>query len=616
MSELPQGWATAHLEELTENPKQDIVDGPFGSNLKASEYVDVGIPIVRLQNIDRNRFLEKNIRCVTSLKADELSRHSFLSGDVIITKLGAPVGKACIVPTTLPRGVIVADVVRARVNERKALKEFVSYAINSPEVVSQINLEVKGSTRPRVNLGHIRALELPLPPLNEQRRIVAKLEELLGRVDASQQRLENIPVIIKRFRQSVLAAACSGRLTADWREEQAPLTRPAATLSRGERGNAPSPGASRHRLPKGEGKILPPLPEGEGRGEGEELPEGWEYSTISEHCLDSFYGPRFAKEEYAQVGIPTIRTTDFTEKGRIVLNNPPCIEIPQDKKAKFLLNKEDLLVTRTGSIGKMAIFREDYEALPSAYLIRFRFTKGISVDYVFHYLMSSKGQELLGLGATSVTQPNINAETIKALPIPLPPLPEQNEIVRRVEALFTLADQLEARYRTAKAHVDKLTQSILAKAFRGELVPQDPNDEPASVLLERIRAERPSPLPLSRRERGSRNNPRPPGEGGAKRRVRGVYAGGEEPLPLAAEPIVAYKAPTVGQAAFSSKNQPVPQRILAAMQPGRDYSRAEIISASDISDTEWTWAIRQLKEEGKVRQTGERRGARYNRKQE
>src|SRR5207245_785500 len=84
-------------------------------------------------------------------------------------------------------------------------------------------------------------------------------------------------------------------------------------------------------------------------------------------------------------------------------------------------------------------------------------------------------------------QPNISPAKIEALPFACPPLAEQQEIVRRVEALFALADQIEARYAKGKAYVEKLTQSILAKAFRGELVPQDPNDEPASVLLERIR---------------------------------------------------------------------------------------------------------------------------------
>jgi type I restriction enzyme S subunit len=114
--ELPSGWLVAALEELTEVPKQDIVDGPFGSNLKASSYVAAGVPIIRLQNIDRNRFLEKNIRFVTQAKANELARHSFKTGDIVITKLGNPVGKACVVPRSIPEGVIVADVVSGKLS--------------------------------------------------------------------------------------------------------------------------------------------------------------------------------------------------------------------------------------------------------------------------------------------------------------------------------------------------------------------------------------------------------------------------------------------------------------------------------------------------------------------
>ena len=100
------------------------------------------------------------------------------------------------------------------------------------------------------------------------------------------------------------------------------------------------------------------------------------------------------------------------------------------------------------------------------------------------------GQEYLGLSATAITQPNVNAEAIKRIKVQLPSIDEQHEIVRCVEALFAYADRLEARYTTARTQVERLTPALLAKAFRGELVPQDPNDEPASMLLERIRASR------------------------------------------------------------------------------------------------------------------------------
>jgi len=134
-------------------------------------------------------------------------------------------------------------------------------------------------------------------------------------------------------------------------------------------------------------------------------------------------------------------------------------------------------------------------------------------------------------------------------------------------------------------HVDRLTQSILAKAFSGELVPQDENDEPASVLLERIRAQRNGPAQAKRTVVPMRPK-------------KQKYAVELEPLLLAAEPSVIYAAT-------------IPQRILTVMKQGKEYTRAEIITEAGISDAEWIWAIRQLKEEGHVRQTGEKRGARY-----
>ena len=153
----------------------------------------------------------------------------------------------------------------------------------------------------------------------------------------------------------------------------------------------------------------------------------------------------------------------------------------------------------------MAVFEEDYLAIPSAYLIRFRFSSRVLSRYVFYCLMAPFGQERLGLSATAITQPNINAEAIKRIEIQLPTLDEQHEIVRRVESLFAYADRLQARYTAARAQVERLTPALLAKAFLGELVPQDPNDEPASVLLERIRAARgAAPAKPKRGKGGSR----------------------------------------------------------------------------------------------------------------
>lgn len=514
---MPQGWSSELLVNLVTSQK-----GKKPDQLKSS-MADGFLPYLDILAIEKQ---------VIRQFADITSSRICNEDDVLVVWDGARSGWVGMAKAGAIGSTIMA------LSPQLIESKYLLYFLNSQ--FKSINTNTRGTGIPHVDPELFWNIAVPIPPLNEQRRIVAKLEALLSKVDACQQRLARIPVILKRFRQAMLAAACSGRLTADWREKQ-------------------------------------------GIGEGDDLPEGWSWTSIGKYCTESFYGPRFGKDEYTDNGIPTIRTTDFTENGSILLKNPPKIRIDEKKKEKFLLKQNDLLVTRTGSIGKMAIFRESFEALPSAYLIRFRFSDEILVDYIFQALMSPLGQEKLGLGATAVTQPNINAETIKELVFPLPPLPEQQEIVRRVETLFKLADQLEARYTAAQAQVDKLTQSILTKAFRGELVPQDPNDEPAEKLLERIREQRESATTQPRNKKASPSQV-------------------VQHTPVAEPP-----------AAALSDLSKTARKILRHMKKGHTYAKHELTTAAMLSTSEWNSVIRELKEAGLVLQTGDKRGASYSR---
>ena len=288
---------------------------------------------------------------------------------------------------------------------------------------------------------YLKESSFKVAPLNEQIRIADKLDSMLAKVDTAQARLDKIPNILKRFRQSVLAAATSGELTKEWREINSTT-------------------------------------------------ELWVDTTLGNLCTESFYGPRFSKNDYSDVGIPTVRTTDMTSSGVIeITDKTPKVNCPENKIELFKIQKDDLLITRTGSIGTMAIFKGDYLAIPSAYLIRFRFSTDAVIEYLYYFLTSPIGKMQLGLGTTSVAQPNINAQTIKSIELKLPSLVEQKEIVRRVESLFTMADTVEKQYKEAQARTNRLTQSILAKAFRGELIPQGLTDEPAEKLLEKIKLE-------------------------------------------------------------------------------------------------------------------------------
>jgi type I restriction enzyme S subunit len=443
-------------------------------------------------------------------------------------------------------------------NEKHLDRKFLLYGLNG-------YLKAIEDATSSVTVGHLSSRDVlripfPLPPLNEQHRIVAKLEAVLGKVDACQQRLAKIPVILKRFRQAVLAAACSGRLTADWREEQ-------------------------------------------GRGEGEGLPAGWVSHCVHEIAAEIRTGPfgsALHKTDYVIGGIPVINPMHIVS-GKIVASTTVTISSETFKRlSDYALKKGDIILARRGELGRCAVVSQNEEGYlcgtGSAIL---RLKKLAFPEYLKMVISSPETRTYLSDGSVGTTMDNLNQRLFAALPLVLPPLSEQQEIVRRVEALFTLADQLEARYLKAKAHVDRLTQSILAKAFRGELVPQDENDEPAAALLERIRA-------VGATRRVAQKSKATSGRGSASplRQPAARNRAGLKPaptvMPLVAETPASY-----------SRN--IPQAILAHMQPGIEYSRADIADTLGLSTSDWNWAIRQLKEEGKVVQRGERRGARYRR---
>jgi type I restriction enzyme S subunit len=208
---LPSGWVVKPLEELCEPGKGSIVDGPFGSNLKRSDYKDSGMPVLKIQNIKENQIILKKMDYVTKSKYQELERHSFTNGDIVMTKLGDPLGVSAIV-SNLPDGLIVADLVRIRPS--KVSTKFLCYQLNSPGIQKFINNQQKGTTRPRVNLSMIRNLPIVVPELSEQERIVEILEDHLSRLDAALADVKQAKLKAAQFRVSFMRDVFRG--TQDW----------------------------------------------------------------------------------------------------------------------------------------------------------------------------------------------------------------------------------------------------------------------------------------------------------------------------------------------------------------------------------------------------------------
>jgi len=344
---------------------------------------------------------------------------------------------------------------------------------------------VSGTTRLKLTQAQLRKVQLPLPPLNEQRRIVARLEELTTRTKAARAALEAIPPLLNRFRQSVLAAAFRGDLTADWRAKN-PDVEPASELlkrirvERRRRANGKQQGGQ----DLGTRVVCPAQ---------SNLPDGWTWVHIGE-LIDPgaplCYGVVQPGEDHPS-GPRLIRVCDLhdstvrTDQLRSISTNVDT----QYRRSR--VEAGDILVSVVGTIGRVAVVpHRAAEANIARALARIRLLPGLPPHWLAGLLQSPMMQHWLSQGAREVARKTLNLGTLAEAMVPMAPLAEMKQIVYRLSSWFASTDELDQRAQACNASCTTLHQSLLAKAFRGELVPQDPDDEPASVLLERIRRER------------------------------------------------------------------------------------------------------------------------------
>jgi type I restriction enzyme S subunit len=421
-------WLTYHLGEVIENAQSGFACG--------DKTVADGFKHLRMNNIHSDGRLDLSlVRTVPRELAT--AKYRLHRGDVLVctTNSAKLVGKSTVFDMTGDFA-FSNHLTRLRMRKEVADPAFVQKQLwfkwLRGEIEPLCKHWVNQSTLPKAEL---LDLELLLPDFQQQRRIAKKLDHVAARLDDARARLDTIPTILKRFRMSVLAAACSGTLAAESRDASAGLS------------------------------VL--------GQETTDLPACWDSKTIATVTESTFYGPRFAATDYSTHGTPTIRTSDIDFKGGITLDGTPRVRLSEREIQRYGLLDGDIVVTRTGAtIGKCAAYSSKIgPAIPSAYLIRVRLNQLlVNPKFVLFNLLSPAGQRHLLEGTTAVAQPNINANAILSLPLGLPSLYEQEKIVACAEQLLAHADDIDARYRKARTFTDKLMPSVLAKALRGELI--------------------------------------------------------------------------------------------------------------------------------------------------
>ncbi len=330
-------------------------------------------------------------------------------------------------------------------------------------------------------------LSIPLPPLNEQQRIVAKIEALFEQSRTARQALERIPPLLKKFRQSVLAAAFRGDLTRDWREQH-PDVEPASVLldrirterRRNWEENLRTKGKE-HRKAKYE------EPKSVNTSDLRSLPDDWTYTSVRDVSRTIQYG--YTQSGTSEpIGPKFLRITDIQD-GRVNWGKVPYCEISNEDRQKYTLYKGDIVFARSGATtGKSYLIRECPLSVFASYLIRVQPFPQVLPEYLYAFFQTSSYWDQITTRGNA--QPNANAQVLGSITFPLAPIAEQQQIVTRIEEMFVQVDAIEVAIEVVRRRAEKLEQSILARAFRGELVQQDSADEPASALLYRIRAKR------------------------------------------------------------------------------------------------------------------------------
>ena len=489
---LPEGWIEITLDQILQTLES-------GSRPKGGvRGIKEGVPSIGGEHInEKGGFRFDTIKFVPHNFFKQMNHGQIQTGDILIVKDGATTGKVALVREDFPYN-------PAAINEhvficrpvKVVYSPFLFYFLFSKEGQDRILENFRGSAQGGINQSFAPGTTVALAPLAEQKRIVAKVENLLARVNSAKERLTKVSAILKRFHQAVLAAACSGRLTAAWRERGPNVTPVDYSIQ----------DILRHRetewlLNNGSSKKYKPPQEAETNGL-RELPDGWKY--VSADAIFSFItsGSRGWAKYYVDSGPIFIRVGNL-DHDTICLDlsdiqhvNPPLGQ--ERERTKVQLG--DILISITADVGMVASVQGEIgEAYVNQHVAIARPVTNVFTPYLAWYLASREGGQVqfqdLQRGATKV---GLGLDDIRSVAIPFPVMEEQHEIIRRVEGMFKLADAVEKRIDAAKVRAEKLTQAILAKAFRGELVLTEAelarregrSYEPASDLLAKIKSDR------------------------------------------------------------------------------------------------------------------------------
>lgn len=456
-NKLPKGWVETEFTNLVAN----VIGGDWGKDPDFEDSDFVEVYCIRGSEIKNwnNNFGDTAV--VRKIKKSSLASRCLINGDILLEISGGgpdqPVGRVVLVTKNTfdrlsERPIVCTNFLRLvrPVNHINSnyFCSYLEYFYHSGEVV-----KYQGGSNNLRNLKYkeYETIGIPLPPLAEQERIVAKLDKLFAQHEKIKKALDRIPQLLKAFRQQVLTQAVTGKLTEQWRE--------------------------------GKGlEVKFELENSSFRAWKFSIPSRWRVAAYGDvaDVKSNLVDPN-SFSDYFLIAPDNIEVNT----GRLI--NRPLVSEINPKSGKHLFDKGVIIYSKIRPyLNKLII--ADFIGLCSADMYPIDKTVYTETKFIFYYMLSNEFLSYSTTAGERSVLPKINQKGLKEIPFPLPPLQEQQEIVRRVECLFAKADAIEARYQILKAKIDNLPQAILHKAFKGELVPQLPTDGDAKDLLAEIMA--------------------------------------------------------------------------------------------------------------------------------
>ncbi len=490
---VPKGWVRARVEDI-------LVQGSpvvYGI-LQPGPDTPGGVPYIRPTEIDRDVIQVEELRRTVPAIAARYKRSEVRSGDVILTIVGT-IGKVAVVPNGLDGANITQSSCRLRADGRVLGSQYLAWAMRSPALRAQFDKLRLGTAVPRLNIAHVRGLLVPIAPIQAQRRIVAKIEELFSDLDAGVAALERVRANLKRYRAAVLKAAVEGHLTEEWRKQHTPPhTEPAVKLlerilaerrAKWEQDQLRKFKEAGKTPPKGwrEKYVGPRAPEVDAL---HELPTGWVWTTldmIAENCGGITKGQKHSASTQLR-DVPYLRVANV-QRGYLDLSEIKTIPATDRDLEDLRLLPGDILFNEGGDrdkLGRGWVWNGEIpECIHQNHVFRARlFLTDVQPKFVSHHGNSFGQLWFLRTGKQSVNLASINLTVLRNFPVPLPPTAEQAEIVAEVDRRLSVADAAEQQVEHALQRAARLRQAILKLAFEGKLVPQDPTDESAAALPE------------------------------------------------------------------------------------------------------------------------------------